>query len=174
MTGLFGGVLTKRFTNPSSDVIEVLAGLDEIDGAVTALVGCIYAALRQSDSGELFMFKSCAEPDSLTEGLSQASITTAIALVSGAYQTGIVSYFTHRDLFPALMKASDIPIPDFQLSPTSLCPLRWAVYFAFSCFLDHYKRRYCYISKQCLWKRLTIAKGWFGGYRTDCSVVRSR
>lgn len=26
-------------------------------------------------------------------------------MTSGAYQTGIVSYLTHRDLFPSLMKA---------------------------------------------------------------------
>ena len=32
------------------------------------------------------------------------AIQTAIAMVSGAYQTSIVSYFTHRDLFPSLMK----------------------------------------------------------------------
>lgn len=25
-------------------------------------------------------------------------------MVSGAYKTGLVSYFTHRDLFPSLMK----------------------------------------------------------------------
>lgn len=36
--------------------------------------------------------------------LRQKAVQTALALVSGAYQTGLVSYFTHRDLFPALMK----------------------------------------------------------------------
>jgi hypothetical protein len=29
-------------------------------------------------------------------------------MVSGAYKTGLVSYFTHRDLFPSLMKVRDI------------------------------------------------------------------
>jgi hypothetical protein len=32
------------------------------------------------------------------------AIKTAIAMTSGAYKTSLVSYFTHRDLFPALMK----------------------------------------------------------------------
>lgn len=32
------------------------------------------------------------------------AIKTAIAMTSGAYKTGLVSYFTHRDLFPSLMK----------------------------------------------------------------------
>lgn len=32
------------------------------------------------------------------------AIKTAIAMISGAYKTSLVSYFTHRDLFPSLMK----------------------------------------------------------------------
>lgn len=32
------------------------------------------------------------------------AIKTAIAMTSGAYKTSLVSYFTHRDLFPSLMK----------------------------------------------------------------------
>lgn len=34
------------------------------------------------------------------------AIKVALAMVSGAYSTGLVSYFTHRDLFPSLMKVS--------------------------------------------------------------------
>jgi hypothetical protein len=33
----------------------------------------------------------------------QKAIRTAIAVVAGGYQTALVSYFVHRDLFPALM-----------------------------------------------------------------------
>lgn len=32
------------------------------------------------------------------------AIRAAIAMVSGAYKTSLVSYFAHRDLFPSLMK----------------------------------------------------------------------
>ena len=32
------------------------------------------------------------------------AIEVALSLTAGAYQTGLVSYFTHKDLFPALMK----------------------------------------------------------------------
>jgi hypothetical protein len=32
------------------------------------------------------------------------AIKTAIAMTSGAYKTSLVSYLTHRDLFPSLMK----------------------------------------------------------------------
>lgn len=34
----------------------------------------------------------------------QKSIEVALSVVSGAYQTSLLSYFTHRDLFPSLMK----------------------------------------------------------------------
>lgn len=34
------------------------------------------------------------------------AIRVAIAMTSGAYKTSLVSYFTHRDLFPSLMKVS--------------------------------------------------------------------
>ena len=36
--------------------------------------------------------------------LREKGIETALVLVAGAYQTTLVSYFIHRDLFPALMK----------------------------------------------------------------------
>ena len=34
----------------------------------------------------------------------QKAIEVALSLTAGAYQTGLLSYFTHRDLFPSLMK----------------------------------------------------------------------
>lgn len=36
----------------------------------------------------------------------QKAIRAAIAVVAGGYQTALVSYFVHRDLFPALMNVS--------------------------------------------------------------------
>jgi len=36
--------------------------------------------------------------------IRQKAVEAALAVVSGAYQTSLLSYFTHRDLFPALMK----------------------------------------------------------------------
>ena len=32
------------------------------------------------------------------------AVEVTLSLTSGAYQTSLVSYFTHRDLFPALIK----------------------------------------------------------------------
>ena len=37
-------------------------------------------------------------------GIRQKAIEVAISFTSGAYQTSLISYFTHRDLFPSLMK----------------------------------------------------------------------
>ena len=34
------------------------------------------------------------------------AIDVALSLISGAYHTSLVSYFAHRDLFPALIKVS--------------------------------------------------------------------
>jgi hypothetical protein len=39
----------------------------------------------------------------------QRAIEVALSVVSGAYQTSLLSYFTHRDLFPSLMKVSLLP-----------------------------------------------------------------
>jgi hypothetical protein len=43
--------------------------------------------------------------------IRRKAINTALCLTSGAYQTSLVSYFTHRDLFPSLMKVCYIPGP---------------------------------------------------------------
>lgn len=38
--------------------------------------------------------------------IRRKAIRAALSATAGAYQTGLVSYFTHRDLFPSLMKVS--------------------------------------------------------------------
>jgi hypothetical protein len=44
-----------------------------------------------------------------TVDVRQKAIEVALSVVSGAYQTSLLSYFTHRDLFPSLMKVSTQP-----------------------------------------------------------------
>ncbi|KIW06437.1 hypothetical protein, variant 1 [Verruconis gallopava] len=52
------------------------------------------------------------------------AIKVALAMVSGAYSTGLVTYFTHRDLFPSLMKfVQDAPESIMSLSPFVLLGL---------------------------------------------------
>lgn len=81
-------LLAKKYTNPSSDIIEVLAGLDNVDAVFTDLVTALDHAIK----------------DGRTITLRQKAVRTAIAVVSGGHQTALVSYFIHRDFFPALMK----------------------------------------------------------------------
>jgi hypothetical protein len=44
--------------------------------------------------------------------LRRKAIRVAIAMTSGAYKTSLVSYFTHRDLFPSLMKVFISKVPE--------------------------------------------------------------
>ncbi|CEJ62358.1 hypothetical protein PMG11_10859 [Penicillium brasilianum] len=81
-------ILSKKYTNPSSDVITVLAGLDEVDHVISEFVAVLDGIVRNGSSLEL----------------RRKAIRVAIAMTSGAYKTSLVSYFTHRDLFPSLMK----------------------------------------------------------------------
>ncbi|KAH8811823.1 hypothetical protein F5884DRAFT_783550 [Xylogone sp. PMI_703] len=87
-TAFFSSVLTKKYTNPSSDIINVLAGLDKVDAIFTDFVAALDVTIRTGKSLDI----------------RQKACESALSIVSGAYQTSILSYFTHRDLFPALMK----------------------------------------------------------------------
>ncbi|USW48693.1 Putative armadillo-like helical domain-containing protein [Septoria linicola] len=88
LTVFFAIVLSKKFTNPSSDVIELLAGLDNVDSVFFDLVGTLDHAIKEGRSTEL----------------RQKGVRMAIAVVAGGYQTALVSYFVQKDFFPALMK----------------------------------------------------------------------
>ncbi|KAI9839570.1 MAG: hypothetical protein M1819_002196 [Sarea resinae] len=88
LTVFLGSVLTKKYTNPSSDIISVLAGLDLADSIFTEFVGALDVIIRNGRTLEL----------------RQKAVEVALSVTSGAYQTGLISYFTHRDLFPSLMK----------------------------------------------------------------------
>jgi hypothetical protein len=75
--------------NPSTDIIEILGGLDGIDRLVSDLVVSLDNIIRQSPNLDL----------------RAKAVTTALVMVAGAFQTSLVSYFmSHRDLFPALMR----------------------------------------------------------------------
>ncbi|MCJ1421012.1 hypothetical protein MMC32_007374 [Xylographa parallela] len=88
LTVFLAGVLSKRYTNPSSDIITVLAGLDEVDAVFSDFANAIETTIRAGR----------------TKDVRKKAIEAALSLTSGAYQTSLVSYFTHRDLFPSLMK----------------------------------------------------------------------
>ncbi|KFX87743.1 hypothetical protein V490_08047 [Pseudogymnoascus sp. VKM F-3557] len=88
LTVLLASVLSKKYNNPSSDIINVLAGLDQVDAVFTEFVAVLDNTIRTGRSLHI----------------RQKAIEVTLSLTSGAYQTSLLSYFTHRDLFPSLMK----------------------------------------------------------------------
>ncbi|RKF62282.1 UPF0588 membrane protein C20F10.02c [Erysiphe neolycopersici] len=88
-TALMAAVFRKKYTNPSSDVIDVLAGLDQVDTVFTDFVTALDNTIRNGRS---------------SVDLRQKAIESALCLVSGAYQTSLLSFFICRDLFLSLMK----------------------------------------------------------------------
>ncbi|KAJ9149245.1 DUF1741-domain-containing protein [Pleurostoma richardsiae] len=88
LSTFLSAVLAKKYTNPSSDVITVLAGLDHVDTVFTDFVGALDAILRNGRDLEV----------------RRKAVEVALAVTSGAYQTSLLTYFIQRDLFPAVMK----------------------------------------------------------------------
>jgi hypothetical protein len=99
------GALGKKYTNPSSDIIAVLAGLDDADAVMSDFVATLDAVMRNGRSIPLRL----------------KAIRTALALTAAGFNTVLPSYLTHRDLFPALIKYmhdcdnSTLSMPAFNL-----------------------------------------------------------
>ncbi|KAI1612644.1 hypothetical protein EDD37DRAFT_562530 [Exophiala viscosa] len=81
-------IFTKKYTNPNTDVIQVLAGLDAIDKLMSDLVHSLESIIRQATDSSL----------------RTKALDVSLALVAGGFHTSLVSYFMHRDLFSALVK----------------------------------------------------------------------
>lgn len=52
MTAFLACVLKKKYTNPSSDVITVLAGLDEVDRVFSDFVAMLDGIIRNGNNSE--------------------------------------------------------------------------------------------------------------------------
>ncbi|RYP01830.1 hypothetical protein DL764_006061 [Monosporascus ibericus] len=50
LTAFFAAILPKKYTNPSSDIIAILAGLDQIDAVFTDFVGTLDGIIRNGKS----------------------------------------------------------------------------------------------------------------------------
>ncbi|OAL68156.1 hypothetical protein A7C99_0553 [Trichophyton rubrum] len=107
LTAFLASALSKRYTNPSSDIIAVLAGLDEVDYICSEFVTVLDSVIRNGSSRK-HSNPNVTQPKYLvnygTVDVRVKAIDTAMAMVAGAYKTGVMSYFIHRDLFPSLMK----------------------------------------------------------------------
>ncbi|ROW08565.1 hypothetical protein VPNG_06250 [Cytospora leucostoma] len=88
LSTFLSAVLSKKYTNPSSDMITVLAGLDHVDAVFTDFVGSLDYIIRNGKSVEI----------------RQKAIEVALAVTSGAYQTSLLTYLIQRDMFPSVMK----------------------------------------------------------------------
>lgn len=53
MTVFFAVVLAKKYTNPSSDIIEVVAGLDNVDAVFAELVSMLDMAIKDGRTGKV-------------------------------------------------------------------------------------------------------------------------
>ncbi|KAI5291201.1 hypothetical protein KEM54_005938 [Ascosphaera aggregata] len=91
LTTFLSHLTTKKFTNPSPDTIAVLAGFDNVDTVFSDFVAVLDNVIRNGRNIEMRM----------------KAVQVAIAIVTGAYKTSLISYFMHRDLFPSLMKLSN-------------------------------------------------------------------
>lgn len=85
-------------------MITVIAGLDEVDSIFADFATTIDACIRSG--------RTCMKPpsshgvmtDFFTAIIREKAVNVALILISGAYHTSLVSYFTYRDLFAALVK----------------------------------------------------------------------
>lgn len=108
LTVFLASVLKKKYTNPSSDIITVLAGLDQVDRLMSEFVAVLDGTIRNGTCESSCHVKMgqtmllCLRVGSVDIRLK--AVRTAIAMISGAYRTSLAAYFTHRDLFPSLMK----------------------------------------------------------------------
>ncbi|KAF2190564.1 DUF1741-domain-containing protein [Zopfia rhizophila CBS 207.26] len=88
LTVFLDTALSKKYTNPSSDIISILAGLHDADAVMSDFVATLDTVIRNGRS----------------LGVRMKAVRTTLSITAAAYHTGLPSYFTHRDLFPSLMK----------------------------------------------------------------------
>ncbi|GAM85236.1 hypothetical protein ANO11243_032400 [Dothideomycetidae sp. 11243] len=87
LSTFMNSVLSKRYQSPSTDLIEILAGLDNVDHVFQDLVEALDTTIRQGR----------------TASIKEEAVRVVLSITSGAFQTSLLTYFTQRDLFPSLM-----------------------------------------------------------------------
>lgn len=58
LTAFLASVLVKKYTNPSSDIINVLAGLDQVDAVFTDFVTALDATIKAGRTCWLFTLRN--------------------------------------------------------------------------------------------------------------------
>ncbi len=82
--------LAKKYTSPSSDVIDLLAGLDRVDTVLSDFAAALDYLLRTGR----------------TAAIRASAVDVALAATAGAFQTTLLTYFIQRDLFPSIIRVS--------------------------------------------------------------------
>jgi len=72
LTVFLGVILTKKYTNPSADIITVIAGLDEVDAVFSEFANIIESSIRSGRSGMLEQQHSRRHPADLFNSSSPA------------------------------------------------------------------------------------------------------
>ncbi|KAF2708449.1 DUF1741-domain-containing protein [Pleomassaria siparia CBS 279.74] len=88
LTVFLEAALSKKYTNPSSDILSILAGLHDADAVMSDFVATLDTVIRNGRNLALRL----------------KAVRTSLAITSAGFHTALPSYFTHRDLFPSLMK----------------------------------------------------------------------
>lgn len=101
LTVFLDAALTKKYTNPSSDIISVLAGLHDADVVMADFVGALDMVIRNGRNIPLRL----------------RAVRTTLSITAAGFLTVLPSYFTHRDLFPSLMKYIQDCEDDTQVLP---------------------------------------------------------
>ncbi|KAF5715795.1 UPF0588 membrane protein [Fusarium mundagurra] len=144
-------LLSKRYPQPSSDIMVLLAGLDQIDSVFTDFVSAVEAIIRNSKELQL----------------RYKAVEVLLAVTAGAYQTTLLTYLIQRDLFPAVMKfIQDAETPDQVLQPFTLLGLL-ANYNKFE-FQNPYQQRLNDFVNEAVIQKIVGAVG------QACQTVRSR
>ncbi|KAL3960433.1 hypothetical protein ACCO45_005550, partial [Purpureocillium lilacinum] len=102
-------LLSKKYPHPSSDIINVLAGLDHIDPIFSDFVGTLDGIIRNEKDLDL----------------RHRAVEVILAVTAGAYQTTLLTYMIQRDLFPSVMKVfvQESETPGQVLEPFTLLGL---------------------------------------------------
>lgn len=109
LTTFFSVILPKKYTNPSSDIIAILAGLDQVDVVFADFVGALDGIIRNGKTSRSSFLVTRTGQDVNNRGeveVRQRAVEVVLSITSGAYQTSLLTYFIQRDLFPAIMKVS--------------------------------------------------------------------
>ncbi|KAK9471058.1 uncharacterized protein V1510DRAFT_368759 [Dipodascopsis tothii] len=87
-------ILAKHYTNQSADVISLLTGITRVDSVLPELVTNLEIVLKRSE---------------LEGDLRVLALSTTVSIVCDLYRTGLIEFFIHRDLFPALVQLTVDP-----------------------------------------------------------------